>query len=182
MNTIESSVIGTLVQNEKIENWWISTPHNIPLIEEELPISFMDYTPAEDSAFATEADAALKNFLDLNSFYKLKIAPDVFANFVDYCSYINEEDIPEKMKGAQPLSIWSFVYPTQVFVSRRLSNDKDIYVVLACECEWEKEHGLQLVFRQGKQLTRVSDQDGHLTDSDAFDFPDSEDKMLSSFK
>ena len=52
---------------------------------------------------------------------------------------------------------------------------------MACECEWEQEHGLQLVFRQGKKLTRVSDQDGHLTKADAYGIPDNEDKLLSAF-
>jgi hypothetical protein len=181
MSTIESSVIGTLVQEEKFEDWWTSKPQTVNLIEADLPITFMDYTPFDDEDFEKDADAALKLFFELDSFYKLKIAPHVFENFVEYCSYISEADIPEKMKGAQPLSIWSFIQPTQVFVSRRLTNDKDIYIVLACECEWEKEHGLQLVFRQGKQLTRVSDQDGHLTDSDAFDIPDHDDKLLAAF-
>jgi hypothetical protein len=41
---------------------------------------------------------------------------------------------------------------------------------------------LQLVFRQGRQLTRVSGQDGHLTHADAYNVPDSEDALLSSFK
>lgn len=50
-----------------------------------------------------------------------------------------------------------------------------------CECDWEEEHGLQLVFRQGKKLTRISDQDGHLTEADAYDKPDEEDELLSKF-
>ena len=38
------------------------------------------------------------------------------------------------------------------------------------------------MFRQGKVLTRVSHQDGHLTDADAFDKADSEDLLLSRFE
>ena len=181
MNKIESKVIGALVQNEKFEEWWTSQPQTVNLIEADLPVTFMDFNPFEDEEFIEDADTAIKSFLELNSFYKLQIAQHVFENLVEYCSYIAEEDIPEKMKGAQPLSIWNFIYPTQVFVNRRAVRDKDVYVVLACECEWEKEHGLQLVFRQGKKLTRVSDQDGHLTDADAFEMPDAEDKLLAGF-
>ena len=181
MNSIESKVIGSLVQNDKFETWWRSAPHLIDLVGENLPITFMDFDPSKDEDFVRESDEALKLFLEISGMYKLKIAQPIFENFVEYVSYIEEKDIPEKMKGATPLSIWNFIYPTEVFVSRRAVNDKDIYIVLACECEWEKEHGLQLVFRQGKKLTRVSDQDGHLTEADAYDIPDSEDKLLAAF-
>ncbi len=181
MNTIDSKILGALTQNETMENWWTSELKTVPLVEKDLPFTFMAVDFEEDQKFLADAEKALENFLDLNSFYKLQIAPHIFENFVEYCSYISESDIPENMKGAQPLSIWNHVHCSQVFLSRREKNDKDIYVVLACECEWEKEHGLQLVFRQGKKLTRVSDQDGHLTDSDAFNFPDHEDKLLAGF-
>jgi len=85
------------------------------------------------------------------------------------------------MDGVNSLNIWNFVYPSEIYVSRRQHNDKDIYIILACECEWEREHGLQLALRQGKKLTRVSDQDGHLTEADAYDKSDSEDSLLSAF-
>ena len=178
---MESKILGVLKQRDNVENWWTSAPTNVPLVEAQIPFTFMDYDAKNDPSFLEEAEKALANFIKLDSFYKLQIAQNVFENFVDYCSYIDEAGIPENMKGAQPLSIWNHIHPTQVFLNRRESNDKDIYVVLTCECEWDKEHGLQLVFRQGKKLTRVSDQDGHLTDSDAFGFDDKDDKLLSSF-
>lgn len=34
---------------------------------------------------------------------------------------------------------------------------------IECECAWEPEHGLQLVFASGERLSRVSPYDGHLT-------------------
>ena len=51
-----------------------------------------------------------------------------------------------------------------------------VYVQVACECAWESEHGLQLVFRQGATLSRVSDQDGHLTHADAYDLPEDQEQ------
>jgi len=181
MKTIESKQIGVLNQNDTIKDWWHGSPVKLQLIDQTLPVSFINLNPEEDQKFIMEADQALTHFLKLNSFYKLQIAQHLFENFVEYCSYVTEADIPEKMKGAQPLSIWNFIYPTAIFVDRRPTNDKDIYVILSCECEWDKANGLQLVFRQGKKLTRVSDQDGHLTEADAYDLPDSEDKLLSQF-
>lgn len=178
---IKSKILGSLVQNQEMTNWWHSSPIQIPLFDLELAITCIDFDPVLDSKFMDEADLAIQNFFQLQAFDKLKIAPLIFANFVEICSYLSEDDIPENMRGAQPLSIWNFVHPTAIYISRRQSKDKDIYIVLACECDWEKEHGLQLVFRQGKKLTRVSDQDGHLTEADAFNLPDDQDELLSTF-
>lgn len=36
--------------------------------------------------------------------------------------------------------------------------------MISCECEWENEHGLQLIFKDGKSLTRVSSVDGSCED------------------
>lgn len=178
---INSKVLGTLVQNQEMADWWHSAPIQVSLVDQELAVTLIDFNPKKDDQFMADTEAAMQNFLSLQVFDKLKMAPHIFANFVEICSYLNEDDIPKNMQGAQPLSIWNFVHPTAIYASRRQSNDKDIYIVLACECDWEKEHGLQLVFRQGKKLTRVSDQDGHLTRSDAFDLSDSEDELLSAF-
>ena len=45
--------------------------------------------------------------------------------------------------------------------------DRDVYVVLDCECEWEPEHGLQLSLHRGTKLVRVSEQDGEVREEDA---------------
>jgi hypothetical protein len=39
---------------------------------------------------------------------------------------------------------------------------------LECECDWEPEHGLQIVFRDGREVTKVGPYDGHLTNSAAY--------------
>lgn len=48
---------------------------------------------------------------------------------------------------------------------------------IAAECDWEPEHGLLIVYRNGNELSRVSDQDGHLTHTDAYDLPEQEDRI-----
>ncbi len=35
-------------------------------------------------------------------------------------------------------------------------------------CDWEREHGLQIVFKQGLFVNKVGAFDGHLTNSDAY--------------
>ncbi len=67
--------------------------------------------------------------------------------------------------------------PTEVFVSRRSERDRAIYVQITADCDWEPEHGLQIVYRRGSELSRVSDLDGHLTHSDADDLAEEQDKI-----
>lgn len=182
MKSITSNILGELKAHEKIKNWWRSEPTFFELLSKELPATFMDCDLEEDPKFITEADAAITNFQALQTTYKFEIAKYVLPDFQEFCSYVDKELIPASMKNVNELTILNFVYPTELFVSRRTANDQDMYVLLTCECEWDQEHGLQLVFRQGKKLTRVSGQDGHLTHSDAYEIPDSEDELLSKFE
>ena len=135
---------------------------------------------SDDSRDLAEYENAVGNILGLSKDDRERITPEVFKNYTDVrtaceslgwdCPVISEKDI------------WQHIYPSEIIVSRRARRDKDLYVQVHCECDWEIEHGLQLVFRRGLQLTRVSDIDGHDTESDACDVPDSEDILLSKFK
>jgi hypothetical protein len=53
-------------------------------------------------------------------------------------------------------------------VTRREHGDEGVYVSLNCECDWEEEHGLQIVFKNGLKINKVGPYDGHLTNSDAY--------------
>jgi hypothetical protein len=44
---------------------------------------------------------------------------------------------------------------------------KAAYVSLESGCDWEPEHGIQLVFRNGRQVTKLGPFDGHLTNAAA---------------
>jgi hypothetical protein len=57
---------------------------------------------------------------------------------------------------------------SQPVISRRSYRDKGIYVSLECGCDWEEEHGMQLVFKNGLQVVKVGPFDGHLTNADAY--------------
>ena len=76
-----------------------------------------------------------------------------------------------------PSAVWDFVTPSEIMVSRR-ADDELVYVQICASCRWDVEHGLQVVYRRGETLSRVSAQDGHLTTSDARNLPDSEDSIL----
>jgi Domain of unknown function (DUF6985) len=181
MKSIESIILGTLIKNEQIENWWQSKAINIPLIDSKLRVAFVDFEPDSDHSFIKEADSALESFLKLDLKYRDKITPHVFNHFLEFKDLVEIEDIPNEMTGIKKLEIWKFINPIEITITRRPYNKPDIFISMECECLWEPEHGLQLVFKKGQKLTRVSDQDGHLTKADAYDIPDSEDELLSKF-
>ncbi|MBB6499247.1 DUF6985 domain-containing protein [Pedobacter cryoconitis] len=180
---IISKIIGTLTGDDSLLDWWIGEEINIPFFEgEKVGISFTDYDPETDETFLEEADEALKHFLALKTTDREAVSHLVYKNCLDFLDTIEPDEADADLRSiTHENEIWKFVQPTEIYVTRRLYEDENIYIQVACSCDWEQEHGLQLVFRQGKKLTRISGQDGHLTDADAYGKPDSEDLLLSQF-
>lgn len=142
----------------------------------------MNFEPEHDITFIEEADQSLTNFLKLNVNDRNLISELAYKNCMDFLNAVGFDETVEPLRLIKNHNeIWKFIQPTEIYVTRRPYNEQDIYVQITCECDWDQEHGLQLVFRQGKKLTRISDQDGHLTEADAYDKPDEEDELLSSF-
>ena len=180
---IISKIIGRLKQEANFPDWWKSDAIEIPFFDnEKLTITFMDFEPDHDKTFVEEADQALANFLQLTSADRNSISDLANKNCQDFLDAVGFDEADETLRQINKQDeIWKFIHPTEIYLTRRNRRDNDIYVQIACECDWEQEHGLQLVFRQGKQLTRISEQDGHLTEADAYDKPDEEDELLSIY-
>jgi hypothetical protein len=180
---ITSTVIGELQQDKNFRDWWVSADLPIPFFEnKKLHITFVDFSPESDPSFLPEADQALTAFLNKEEKDRLEISGLVYKNFDQIRSEVEDPYWSETLNAIKsPAEIWKFVQPLGISVCRRPYGEQDIYIDISCKCEWEEEHGLQLVFRQGKKLTRVSQIDGHLTDADAYDIPDDQDELLSHF-
>ena len=162
--------IGELTQDPHVPEWWISQPVPVPFFSGE-PIPFTIMVEAAASGYPPEVDEAIKQFLSLDPQDRRAASKQVFKNYRDFAEAV--EEVEAEIEEAD--EVWDHVRPTGIYVDRRHRRDRDIYVQVACECDWEIEHGLQLVFRSGSKLVRVSDQDGHLTDADAYDLPEEQD-------
>jgi hypothetical protein len=181
MKTITSAVIGPLRQSEDFDDWWSSEGVPIPFFNNlPMPVTFIGFGPEEAPKFITEADEALKHFLKLAIPDRIRLSGIVYRNCLESLDGLDAHE-QEKFRRIEEHDIWKQVFPKEVYLMRRPYKQHDMYVQVSCECSWEPEHGLQLVFRQGKKLTRVSGHDGHLTEADAFDKPDEEDELLSQF-
>ncbi|OQP68667.1 DUF6985 domain-containing protein [Niastella populi] len=183
MKTITSKVIGDLTQDEEFNNWWHAEFIPIPFFDNtRLCVTMVGFTPGQDYFFLQQADEALSNFLQKGKDDRLAISSFVFDNLEDFKCAAGTSSLSEELKELEnEQSIWNFVTPHGITVQRRHRRDQDIYISISLNCEWEEEHGLQLVFRQGKKLTRVSSLDGHLTDADAYGLSDDKDKLLSAY-
>lgn len=184
MKTIESPLLGTLSQDEDCDVFWRSEEVSIPFLGgEKLPVVFLDLDPEQDTNFIAEADEALEHFFRLTEADKLRISHHVYKNCMDFLEEVEPEDGDEEMTELEEEEgIWEFVEPWEICVTRRRYKEEGIYVLIICGCDWEREHGLQLVFKEGKQLTRVSAMDDHVTDADAYAIPDEEDELLAAFR
>ena len=96
----------------------------------------------------------------------LKRAADgpVWAYYRDFAArYANEPGFPSIPSAEQ---VWDFVaFGDEVWVSRV---ETHWYLSVENECAWEPEHGLDLVFKDGRQLVKVGQVDGHVTNRHAF--------------
>lgn len=122
-----------------------------------------------------KTEEAILNFLVLNEDDKEKLTKWVYESYIETLRLV---DI-EPLQVDRPEDVWKFITPKDITIKYR-EKDKKIYIAVNCECEWEKEHGLYIVFQDGKRITRVSEYDGHITNADAHNIPDEEDKQLNS--
>jgi hypothetical protein len=93
-------------------------------------------------------------------------------------SYITSRIEPSDVKvgfrsGSRPLddSCRCLAYVdlgTELCVSRDHGAGRDVFVSLECNCAWEVEHGLQLVFRNGREISNVGPFDGHVSNESAY--------------
>lgn len=158
--TIQSAVLGTMEQSD-FDDWWISKPVEIGFFEDEqLPVQYISFNPALDETFIQEADETITHLLNKDKAYRLSISDHVYRNCINFLESIEPEEEDRAMLEMQrPEDVWSFVQPSSIYVSRE-PEDEQVYVRLTCNCDWETEHGLQLVFNRQGQLIRVSADDG----------------------
>jgi hypothetical protein len=163
---VEIPGLGTVSKDEDLE-WYYSQPIAVPLLGgQECQIVVEGY---DEDTNKTEFHAAIQNFLSLRPSVLNQAEPYIFQYYQD-CFY-NSEDF-EDGEGAEirnESEIWRQVrLGTRPVVTRRPYGDKAVYVSLECECDWDEEHGLQLVFKSGSKLNKVGPYDGHVTNSDAY--------------
>jgi len=120
---------------------------------------------------------AMLRFMAMNSKVLSDASEYVYAYYTDVKN--SGWGAPPEIPSAE--GVWDFVdFGTEAVVSRRGNGDDRIYISLECNCAWEQEHGLQIVFREGSVISKVGQFDGHVSNADAFADPSLEDTVYAS--
>lgn len=109
--------------------------------------------------------AALAKFLTLTAQDRRKASRHVHAYYRVFHYAVGGEDWLDAQMGipATPEDIWTHVQPQLIFVQSRDDMPGHSYVVVEANCDWEEEHGLMLVWKDGTELTKVGGYDDHLS-------------------
>lgn len=167
------AALGLLHRDLHIPEWLVSGPLPIPFFDgQKLTVTIEGLEESDQR----EIEDAISSFLRLGHIDRLAISGYVFANYQQTAELVSEEDLGCHIESEQ--AVWDHVQPGEIYISRRGRRDCAIYLVIGASCDWEPEHGLQIVYRRGSELVRVSQQDGHLTHADAYDLPEEQDRIV----
>ena len=123
----------------------------------------------DDDANKGDFHIAIANFLSIGPSVLREIESDVFRYYKDLNDGCWAPDDDEYVTIALPADVWKHVqFGDEPVVTRLHNGDKAIYVSLECECDWEPEHGLQIVFKNGLRVNKIGGFDGHLTNANAY--------------
>lgn len=162
-DTLAFGAMGYLHQNPDISGWLDSDEVEVPFLDNKKYIfTFQDLL---DDPEPDQFEEAIQKFLSLTLKDREETNQYIFAYYQDFVESVGEDVFDFTIDDKS--SVWQFVHPRQIYVSRR-HKDNSVYIQIAAECDWEEEHGLQIVYKEGRILKRVSSQDGHLTNSDAY--------------
>lgn len=153
---MESRIVGQIKSVDYDPDFFESNPFPIPYFDnKELKVGFVE---AKHEPYLLEADNVLQNFLRLDKQDRIEDSQLVYHYYSETLKY----GYTKPLDINNISDIWNFVYPSEIIV--HWDENADFYLCVSCGCEWEEEHGLQLVFKDGKKLTRASGHDGGFTD------------------
>ncbi|MEU2159247.1 hypothetical protein ABZ532_30280 [Streptomyces sp. NPDC019396] len=135
----------------------------------------------DDDDAKADFETAISAFLELDESALRSASMPVFQYYLDVKAEVGgDEDL---VSIAGPDDVWSHIQPGgEVTVQREDAHgDRQVYVSVECECAWEPEQGLQIVFRRGSSVTKVGPFDSHLTNVSAFDRADLADVVYHRF-
>lgn len=150
--------------------WFINNVFEYWTYKMKIKVPYFDDVEVDLSDEVSRSDPTLIEFLRRNSNDRLKDSLHVFNYYRDFHHAVGGEDWLDQEMGivSDPKQIWMHVTPGPVFIEGGTSPDTSRYVVMEAECAWEVEHGLMMVWKDGKVLCKVGGYDGHVTNADAY--------------
>lgn len=156
--------LGEVTRDKKF-NWYYSKLIPVPMFGgKQCRIGLEDYDQDERKE---DFHVAIANFLSGSPAVLREAEEPLFCYYKDLEEWWLEEG---KQPIRSPNKLWQHVrLGSKPMVSRRPYGDKGIYISVECGCDWEREHGLEIVLKNGLKVNKLGGFDGHLTNSDAYD-------------
>jgi hypothetical protein len=138
----------------------VTQPRHVPVLGKLCRFLIDGYEPQ----YAASLVECIEAFCSLSPSDLTAASDHVFAFYRDVAEQVaGEPGFPEI---SEPADVWHFVsFTAEPIVQRDGAN---WFVVLENECAWEPEHGLMIVLKDGRHVTKVSEYDGHVTNRHAF--------------
>lgn len=155
--------LGDLAWDDEL-GWWVSEPVPVPVLGGVACRIVLE--ECDDDPDPEAIHTAIRNFLSAPPRVLREAEPHLYQYYRDHREYVPD------LRIASPGEVWEHIqFSGEAVVSRRSHGDKRVYVSVEGECDWEEEHGLQVVFEEGARVCKVGPYDGHLTNSDAYADP-----------
>lgn len=143
--------LGELKESGPFDGVWLSSEVEIPYFGGK---KFFFELELQDNLLDEDFLSAIRNFFHLTEKDKSEAKQYLFENYQECVGYWSEDDVSiVKIENEQ--QVWDFLHPDKIGLFR---GDNSVYVVIFAECDWDSEHGLQIVYREGKTLTGVGEQ------------------------
>jgi hypothetical protein len=164
---MEISGLGKVTKHAGVDEWYQSEPMSVPVLGGKIcriVVERYDEDPKKD-----EFHAAITNFLSISPAVLKEAELHIFQYYKEVFDNLDLDEDEEYVTIESSSGVWTHIrLGSEPMVQRRGYGDEAIYVSLECGCDWEEEHGLQIVFKNGLYVNKVGPFDGHVTNSDAY--------------
>lgn len=154
--------IGALTVDD--DGFHTTPPLSVTLLGKDVPFTIFDYDPQQTDKIAQ----CITNFRTLPAEALSSATNAAFAYYQDFYQAMIDDEDEETLewlpKIDEPAKVWDHIQLGDTpIVQPGDEDDSPWYVFFECACDWEEEHGLGLVFRNGAEITKVGPSDGDLT-------------------
>ncbi len=140
--------LGEMRRDSETPDWLCSEIVKVELLDGKLLPFIIE--EVDLASYRESIESAVTNFLALNVGRRDGVTELVYKNYEVYRGAVD----PPPPEVKDPSDIWRYIYPSGVFVKQG-PEGKDFYIVVSGNCEWEIEHGLEMVFKHGDQIVSV---------------------------
>jgi len=100
--------------------------------------------------------ASFRKFASIDMSYKDELEKHMFEFYTRVKQY--ETSSNRIVSIASPNDIWKHITTNSMVIKIQ---DNSVYIQIELDCDWDAEHGMQIVYRDGDQLVRVGENDGN---------------------